>query len=87
MLDPSSKLVASVPSLDARFGERQAQVQRALEPLVSDAVTDCEKAAAKRALDMARAMVETQDVDEAVKRALDMYAADVDRAVRMKSAK
>jgi len=86
--DETGKVVATMPDNPSATVEgKRAMVQRALDPLVRDAVTDYEKAAAKRALDVALAAVETRSAEDAIKGALDMYAADVDRAVRLKTGK
>ncbi len=77
--DETGKVVAAMP-YGPTLEDRRAEVQRALEPLMKDAVADYEKAAARRATDVALAAVETRSVAEAIKTALDMYAADVDRA-------
>lgn len=73
--DPDGKMVSHFrpESLD----EKRGKVQRALEPLARNAVTDREKAAAKRAIELASAMVETVSVQDAIKAGLARYDADV----------
>ena len=85
--DKDGKEVARVPTWEAGLPQRREQIQRALEPLVRDAVEPYEKVAAKRAFDMALAAAETKSAKDAVQAALDMYQADVDRAVRLKTRK
>lgn len=67
--------------------QQREQVQRALAPLAQNAVTDYEKAAAKRATDIAMVSVESLPVAQVLKTAFEMYRDDVDRAVRLRTGK
>ncbi len=85
--DADGKEVARIPTWEGGLPERREKIQRALEPLVRNAVEPYEKVAAKRAFDMALAAAETKSARDAIQAALDMYQADVDRAVRLKTGK
>jgi len=84
LTDPSGNVVMTIPRAPT-VEEKREEVQRALEPLVRNAVADYEKAAAKRALDVALAAVEKRPAKAAIQSAFAMYQADVDRAVRLKT--
>lgn len=68
----------TVPTLETK----RAEVSRALAPLARDAVTPAEKAAARRAIDVALTAVERESAEAAIRLGFEMYRADLDRAVR-----